>query len=239
MSNGTNDSELRSRYEINSARAERLALLILVGLVVEIASVFILKKSCLEGALTIVATSLILAGVWGELLFERRAKEAGDGLVARANARAAEAQLELARITTPRFRLLTVEAVTSIVEKIEPFRDTKFDVGHEPIGREQWDLAWQLEPIFPKAGWVFVDWIGGKTFSKLNWTMHPHTYGVANVSNVSIELSPEHREKLLPAANALAEALNGIGIATTVEANPISGTSITPDAIHLLIGTKE
>jgi len=239
MSNGINDRELRSRYETFSTWAERVALLILVGLAVEIAAVFILEKPWLEAVLTISANMLIIMGVWGELSLEKRAKQAGDGLVAIANARAAEAQLELAKITTPRFRRLTVEAVASIVEKIEQFRDTKFDVGHNPIGREQWDLAWQLEPIFPKAGWIFIDWIGGKTFSKLNWTMTPHTYGVANVSNISIELTPEYREKLLPAANALADALNGIGIAATVEANPISGASTTPDAVHLLIGAKE
>lgn len=59
------------------------------------------------------------------------------------------------------------------------------------------------------------------------------------MSNVSIELDPAHREKLLPAANALADALKGIGIAATVEAAPISGASMTPDAIHFLIGQRE
>jgi hypothetical protein len=83
--------DLKSKYEFNSSLAEWLARLILVGLAVEIAAVFILGKSKLEGSLTISSTILILVGVWGELIFEKRAREAGDGMIAEANARAAEA----------------------------------------------------------------------------------------------------------------------------------------------------
>lgn len=96
-----------------------------------------------------------------------------------------------------------------------------------------------LEPLFAKAGWIFVDWVGPQTFRKLNWTMEPHVYGVANVLNVSIELSPETREKLLPAAEALAAGLKEIGIAAQVEDHPISGTSNNADTIHVLVGSKE
>ncbi len=154
---------------------------------------------------------------------------------------AADSKLELARLSTPRVKLLTSDAVASLVDKLKPFAGTKFDVGHAPNGREQWDLLWQLEPVFAKAGWIFVDWNGEKfrTFGKLNWTMQVHMYGYANVSNVSIELSPENREKLLPAANALAEALNSIGITAVVEGGIISGTSATNHAIHFLVGPKE
>ena len=156
-----------------------------------------------------------------------------------ADERTANAELELARLATPRFKLLTPEAVASIVEKLTPFAGTKFDIGHADLGREQWDFLWQLEPIFAKAGWIFVDWDGPKTFGKINWTMARHAYGVANVSNVSIELSPGKRDALLPAANALAEVLSSIGIAAVVEPHPISGVSQTVDAIHFLVGAKE
>ena len=99
------NDDLRSKYENNSVWADRIALLIVVGLVVEIAAVFILQKPLLEAILTTSATALIACGVWGELWFAKRAKEAGDGMVAEANARAAEANqkaqeaiLELARL---------------------------------------------------------------------------------------------------------------------------------------------
>jgi len=245
MNSGKN-GELRPIYERNSKRAERFALLILVGLAVEIADVFIFEKPLVEALLTIGSTALILTGVWGEIFFERRAREAGDGIVAQANARAAEAQsetarlqLEVTRLSTPRARLLTPEASASIVEKIRPFAETTYVVGHAPVGREQWDFAWVLEPLISSAEWFPRDWIGGQTFRKVNWTGQAHTYGVANVSNVTIELNPQHRDALLPAANALVDALNAVGIAAKVEDHPISGTSMTTDAIHLLIGAKE
>lgn len=76
-------------------------------------------------------------------------------------------------------------------------------------------------------------------FGKQNWTTQVRAYGVANVSNVSIELNPENRDKLLPAAEALSRALNGIGIVTAVENHLISAASGTSDAIHFLVGTKE
>jgi hypothetical protein len=69
--------------------------------------------------------------------------------------------------------------------------------------------------------------------------MESHTYGLANVLNVSIELNPETREKLLPAAEALAAGLNRIGIVAQVEDRPISGTSNNADAVHVLVGIKE
>ena len=238
MSNGTNESELRSRYETFSPWAERVALLILLGLAVEIAAVFILEKSWSEAILTISANMLIIAGVWGELLLEKRAKQAGDGLVAIANARAAEAQLELERLKTPRFRLITSEASAKFIEKLKAFPGTKFDIGHARIGREHWDFLWVMEPLFPKANWVFVNWVGDGFFAKLPWTMVGRIYGEANVSNVSIELSPENREKLLPAATALAGVLNEIGIAAQVERQIIASRSETTDAIHILVGDR-
>jgi hypothetical protein len=99
------NGDLQSKYEFHSAWADRIAFLIVVGLTVDIAAVFILEKSLLEAALAIVANVLIILGVWGELWFARRAREAGDGMVAEANARTAEANqkaqeaiLELARL---------------------------------------------------------------------------------------------------------------------------------------------
>jgi hypothetical protein len=151
----------------------------------------------------------------------------------------ASAKLELAKITTPRWKLLTADAEASIVGKLLPFAGTKFDVGHARNGREQWDLLWHLEKTFFQAKWEFVDWNGVPRFTKINWTRQPHAYGEANVSNVSIELDPTQRDRLLPAATGLSTALNDVGIATVIEDAPINAISGTSDAIHILVGTKE
>jgi hypothetical protein len=103
-----------------------------------------------------------------------------------ANARANEAELKLAEYRNPRAPIIQAHAA-EFVDAIAPFKGTKFDMGHAPVAREQWDFAWQLEPLMAKAGWEFVEWSGGNNFPKLNWTMKPHLYGVANVTNVSIE----------------------------------------------------
>jgi hypothetical protein len=154
--------------------------------------------------------------------------------IAQANARTAAAELKLEEFR--RARSIGPEQSTEIVEAIKSFSGTQFDIGHAPVGREQWDFLWQLEPVFPKAGWVFVDWKGPQVFAKLNWTMTPHWYGVANVLNVSIEMAPSNRDKLLPAAQALARALNAIGIVTTLDG--VGTDSANDDAIHFLVGEK-
>jgi hypothetical protein len=99
-------------------------------------------------------------------------------------------------------------------------------------------FLWVLEPILAKAGWVFVDWRGPKTFEKLNWTVQPHVYGIANASNVSIELEPEYRERLIMAANAIAAALNDVGIDAVVEGGVVGSSGTNVDAIHVLVGAK-
>lgn len=163
---------------------------------------------------------------------DQRAVEANKK-ISEANARTAEAELKLAEFRQPRG--VTPEQTIFIIEKIRPFAGTMFDVGHSDLDREQWDFLWQFEPVLPKAGWVHIDWIGGQMFKKNNWP-GDHRYGRMAVINVSIEVHPESREKLLPAAKALAEALNGIGIAATVAY--FNNSSMNANAVHLLVGPK-
>jgi hypothetical protein len=157
--------------------------------------------------------------------------------IAEANARADEAELKLAEYRKPRGPIIQ-EHAQEFVDEIKPFAGTKFDMGHAPVGREQWDFAWQLEPLMSRAGWVFVEWTSTTgRFSKLNWTMNPHKYGVANVENISIELAPESREHLMPAATALASAFKQIGVEAVVTEK--NNNSINVGVIDLLIGTKQ
>jgi hypothetical protein len=226
-------------------------LIILVGIAVEIGIFIGLDPhDPLERIFTLVANCLIALGLIIEyfaiqftISASEEAKIESDTKIAEANARAAEAneralamQLELARFRTARVALLKEgKGAATLTAALLPFAGTKFDVGHEDVGREQWDFLWLLEPIFTKAGWVHVDWEGGQYFKKSNWP-GDHTYGVANVSNVSIEVHPGSPEALVTAALALAEALNSIGVqADTGQFNNVSANA---DAIHVLVGTK-
>lgn len=154
-------------------------------------------------------------------------------LTAEAMQRAAEAQLELDKFRAP--RLPSPEALTEVVAKIRPFAGTHFDIGHGLDDLEQMDFLWLLEPKLSEAGWVHVDWVGGATFVKPNWPGN-HVYGRVAANDVSIELAPQFRDKLLPAANALVEALNGIGIKAYIKF--FNNSSMNADAIHILVGPK-
>lgn len=202
-----------------------------------------------------IAGEVLLGTIWNNHIqteLRRRSNERLGSAVqsaGEATARAEEARLEIARLSTPRVRLLTPEACEAIVAKMLPFRGTRIVIGHAENGREQWDFCWAFEPLIRQAHWQFLDWNPGPlplpghsragVFVKVNWTMQHRLYGVANVSNISIELNPENRDELLPAATALAGALNGVGIAAVVEPHPISGISGIKDAVHFLVGDRE
>jgi len=157
--------------------------------------------------------------------------------IAMAHSRAADAELKLAEYRKPRGPILQAYA-QGFVDAIKPFAGTKFDMGHAPVGREQWDFAWQLEPLMSQAGWLFVEWTSATgRFSKVNWTNSPHRYGVANVENISIELAPETHQQLLPAAAALADAFKQIGIDAAVTRKNNGSTNV--GVIDLLIGSKQ
>lgn len=229
---------LQSTYDSNSLYAERIAKLILVGLAIDIVAVFILGKSWFEAILTISADSLILIGVWGELFFERRAKAAGDSLVATANARAAEAQLELTRLRATRSDELKGKEA-ELIAKLAPFAGTQFDIGCGMGDGEQADFIWDLEPILANAGWKELSWcstqLGPNLVIHRGSSQRP-TLGNVSASNVEIHLSPNFRAALSPAANAVISALTGIGInARDAGYNIANGSDA---AVHILTGPK-
>jgi hypothetical protein len=86
-----NQLDRENVYRINSGRSDLFGYVLLAGLALELISAFILEKSLFEKASAVVSDILIVAGVWGEIHFAKRARIAGDGLQAEANARVAEA----------------------------------------------------------------------------------------------------------------------------------------------------
>jgi hypothetical protein len=123
-----NGTDLQLVSEFNSLWADRIARLILVGLLFDIAAVFV-SKGPWRDVLTILADMLIIAGVWGELFFAKRAREADDGRVAEANKLAAEAIERAAKADLARVEL---EA------KLLP----------RALNQEQWDFIQGLRSKF-------------------------------------------------------------------------------------------
>jgi len=224
-----------------------LALLILVGLGVEIVGVCVLAKSPLEAGITIVANLLIILGVWGELRFERRAREAGDGIVAEATARAAEAdaraataeseaakaRLELAKFRAP--RTLTAEQQQQLREKTKPFAGTPFDMAIQNE-TEPASLMQLIGGILQSAGWVWQDWPEEGVISlRLSFTGSPCA-GMIAATGIEIHMAESRKAEWGAAALALANTLVAAGIPVT-SVNAFAGPK--PDALHIRIGRKE
>lgn len=206
-----------------------------MGMSVELAeSVFSWAYGFLIVALVVgvIATSGIVVSSSDKEAHLKRGIADANARAADAEARAAEAKLELERFRAP--RLPNSEQLSSITEKIKPFAGTQFDTGLSSEDREQQDFLWRLEPAITAAGWFEVDWKGssGFTFKRGD---RPKS-GPAAVIGVSIEIHPEQRDRLLPAAEALASALNDIGIEARAGGFNVHNTN--PNAIHLLIGKK-
>jgi hypothetical protein len=164
---------------------------------------------------------------------QRLSKEAesAKAAIADANARTAEAQAELARFKAP--RVLSAEQQGRIVDKLRVFSGTRFDGSIGPKG--------DVEPLFAmrfiatslaSAGWIQVPWTGsGETYTEAPLP----ALGLTTVSNVIVDVHPDHWAALGPAAIALADALNAEGIAAIADSKP---TTIPGDLIHLRIGRK-
>lgn len=224
--------------------------LVIAGVVAEfvIAGVHPPYDSFLEQWGSAVADALVAIGVAGEVAFgmwdghiQTEIRRRSNDRLKEALTRAAAAEEALIEYRRTRRELLKSDPtnVVRLVEAIKPFAGTRFDIGQAGGNvREQWDFLWDIEPLFNEAGWIFVDWTGPQFIGRLNWTMTQHAYGITNVLNVSIESYPQVRDALLPAAEALADALNRIGIAAIVEPAVISSTSANADVLHFLVGEK-
>lgn len=204
-----------------------MALLILLGLLVDIASVCILGKSKLEAALTIAANALIFFGVWGELAFERIAKRYGDRLVTEANARAAEAQLELARLKAP--RSLDEAKRKEVSEKMRLFAGMQFDLAVAPGDSEAAMLADQIEGALAAASLAKIGWIDMGPFGPERFPITGETF-VAGVVIAGTDSA------ITGAVRSLASALRDNGIAAAVDFR--NAGSANAAAIHVMIGRK-
>ena len=152
--------DVQSKYEFNSVWADRIGYLIIFGLAIQIISVLVIERSMLEAALTIAANVLIVAGVWGELWFARRAKEVGDSIVeiarsemAKASERAAQAQLEQETLKAMlAWRSIPPQASAEL-ERLLSRHPAKINMQWVATDVEAQYLTIQLANIFSNAKW--------------------------------------------------------------------------------------
>jgi hypothetical protein len=225
-------------------------LLILLGILIEIALVSWFGREFWEKVGTITADALIGIGLVAEYIIilstitataeaNRLSELKNAELTARAeeaNARAVAAKLELAKLTTPRVEILKQGSnEASLISKLRAFRGTQFDVGFGADG-EQAHFTWMLEAILSTAGWNQVAWgIHAVGVQGLHRGQRPLA-GSVSAENVEIHIDPSFSHRLLPAADGLISALNQIGI--SAREAPFNCLSTNGEAIHILIGPR-
>jgi hypothetical protein len=126
---------------------------------------------------------------------------------AQANARAAEAQLELAKIKTP--RSLDSEQQARIVRKIKAFSGTPFTVSIFSTP-EVTQLLEMIEPTLKSAGWVQKPWQDGD----LRYSRPDKTdVGMNSIVGLYVQASLDHAAQLRPPLETLVKALHAEGLA--------------------------
>lgn len=147
---------------------------------------------------------------------------------AEANARALEASLALEKFKAP--RSLSMEAQQRIVAKVKPFAGTQFNVSATQ-DKEALNLLMGIEDALNAAEWKELKMIGEGTLRRNG---RPSVILVVEVG-VSIQVAQSMKEKLLPTAKALVEALNEEGIDARDE---FTWNNSNSDIIHVVVGQK-
>ena len=116
-----------------------------------------------------------------------------------------------------------------------PFAGTVFDTAMSHFEREIGDILWDIEEALHAAGWQQIDWAAPANASAIRRSHRPIS-GSALAQNVEIEIDPNQRQALLPAAEALIQALNQIGI--DAREAPYTSVNGNPHAVHIMVGPK-
>ena len=169
---------------------------------------------------------MIAIGVWGELHFEGIARKAGDGIVAEAEARAAEAnqkakeaELALAELEerlAP--RKVTQEGQKLIAARISEFSGVTGQIGSSPREIESMRLEMAIEAALAMGGWKFTR--GQPTHTPM-WPGGIWIQATLDGSSVAAGLR-------------LAESLNEIGVYASVAPVLEDGTP----RLFVTVGTK-
>jgi hypothetical protein len=181
---------------------------------------------CLLASLVIGVISTYLIVSMGNIKEEYLSRD-----LAAMHERAANAELELAKIRTP--RTLTLEQQESIAASLKQFSGTSFDVASD-TDKEAVDFAGQIEDTLAKAGWKQVEWTGGAIIRP---GFNKFRIGQAIEIGISAQVGMTRSVQLLPIAKAFAAAFTAGGVAARAEYMP-KPVSDNDNAVHVIVGKK-
>jgi hypothetical protein len=181
------------------------------------------RKRPLRKRLALLSVAVLLAG----LAFARFGESA---LLAEARERANEAELELAKIKTP--RILTTEAQRRVAAKLQRFAGQEF-AGQVAPGSDDARPLWEtLDKALTAAGWVRVPPIG------LAVGDPPAGVPLLPNSGVTVFVAASRANEFAPIAQLLAAALMSEGIIAGVSASAGPQMEQRPAVMVVEIGRK-
>lgn len=151
---------------------------------------------------------------------------------AEANARAAEANLALAKIKAP--RTLTPDQYASLIAVMMPFADKQYDMAIVIGDPEATDILGQIDSALTAAGLIAVPW----TPATIGYERKGRPrIGNTTVPGVIVQMHPDHLEEFSVPASLLVNELVEAGIAARAEFG-LGIENNNPNAMHILIGKK-
>jgi hypothetical protein len=149
-----------------------------------------------------------------------------------ANARAAEAKLELEKFRAP--RTLSPEQSARLTKALRPFSGVKFDGAWSSLEGEIDFFFTSLEDALKQAGWESISFNGpGLIYGCAGRS----SVGMANAAGIVIAVNFETNPELTSAALALLKILSEEGVSPVLQQN-VGLVSTNPNTIHILIGSK-
>jgi hypothetical protein len=153
--------------------------------------------------------------------------------ISEANARAAEARLELEKFKLPRD--LSAEQLGKLTATVSKFSGTIFDVGAASTDPEHLFLLSQIVYALKDAGWTLVNWQGpGQVIS--GGSIGAST-GLVSIVGVGIYVNPDAKLELWPAVESLKTFFGEIDIAANAGRMAVSGNT-NSGSIHIMVGRK-
>jgi hypothetical protein len=181
------------------------------------------QKRALQRGLALLFVAILVVGV----LFVRFGSGA---LLSEARERADEAELELAKLTTP--RLLTPEAQRRVAAKLQRFAGQEF-AGQVAPGSDDARPLWEaIAKTLAAAGWVRVAPIG------LAVGDPPAGVPLVPNSGVTVFVAASRANEFAPIAQLLAAALMAEGIIAGVSASAGPQMEQRPAVIVVEVGRK-
>lgn len=155
-----------------------------------------------------------------------------------AEARALEAQAELAKFKAP--RSMTPEQQMRIVGKLAGFKGTRFDMSVLASDPEAAIFLGQVSKTLQLAGWEWVEWAhpSGPITLTYGWPGLPN---VGQMGGVGIEIfvHPDHAEQFREASTSLAKTLAAEGFSNGTVTDSVGEQGIpSNDTLHIVIGKK-